>query len=176
MQLFGKLDELTNQLTSDEPKENVDASPAMLARQEQLRDAILSASGQMQKESRTLLEELGKVGSSQVCVYTAMSIVLYLVLYFTFGKGIFRLMLVMWGLDFFYNHLDIRIVPLKTTFAFAVVLLQSKRGFNPQFDCSETSSAAAKNCSFTEVNFHQLNLHFDQGKTEPRYRTLYLNP
>lgn len=68
MQLFGKLDELINQLTSDEPKENVDASPAMLARQEQLRDAILSAAEQMQKESRTLLEELGQVGSSQVCV------------------------------------------------------------------------------------------------------------
>lgn len=66
MQLFGKLDELINQLTSDEPKENVDASPAMLARQEQLRDAILSAAEQMQKESRTLLEELGKVGSSLV--------------------------------------------------------------------------------------------------------------
>jgi len=64
LQLFGKLDELINQLTSDEPKENVDASPAMLARQEQLRDAILSAAEQMQKESRTLLEELGKVGSS----------------------------------------------------------------------------------------------------------------
>lgn len=67
MQLFGKLDELINQLTSDEPKENVDASPAMLARQEQLRDAILSAAEQMQKESRTLLEELGQVGSSQLC-------------------------------------------------------------------------------------------------------------
>lgn len=67
MQLFGKLDELINQLTSDEPKENVDASPAMLARQEQLRDAILSAAEQMQKESRTLLEELGQVGSSQEC-------------------------------------------------------------------------------------------------------------
>lgn len=66
MQLFGKLDELINQLTSDEPKENVDASPAMLARQEQLRDAILSAAEQMQKESRTLLEELGQVGSSQL--------------------------------------------------------------------------------------------------------------
>ena len=60
-QLFGKLDELTNQLTSDEPKENVDASPALLARQEQLQDAILSASGQMQKESQALLEELRKV-------------------------------------------------------------------------------------------------------------------
>lgn len=60
-QLFGKLDELTNQLTSDEPKENVDASPALLARQEQLQDAILSASEQMQKESQALLEELRKV-------------------------------------------------------------------------------------------------------------------
>lgn len=60
-QLFGKLDELTNQLTSDEPKENVDASPTMLARQEQLQDAILSASSQMQKESQTLLDELRKV-------------------------------------------------------------------------------------------------------------------
>ncbi|XP_015760245.1 PREDICTED: uncharacterized protein LOC107339469 isoform X2 [Acropora digitifera] len=63
--LFGKLDELINQLTSDEPKENVDASPAMLARQEQLRDAILSAAEQMQKESRTLLEELGQVPEEQ---------------------------------------------------------------------------------------------------------------
>ena len=60
-QLFGKLVELSNQLTSDEPKENVDASPAMLARQEQLQDAILSASGQMQKESQALLDELRKV-------------------------------------------------------------------------------------------------------------------
>lgn len=102
MQLFGKLDELTNQLTSDEPKENVDASPAMLARQEQLRDAILSASGQMQKESRTLLEELGKVSISQLCVCIVMSSVLVL----NFVKGIFRFLLmpVMWGLDFFYNH------------------------------------------------------------------------
>jgi len=55
------LDELSNQLTSDEPKENVDASPTMLARQEQLQDAILSASGQMQKESQALLDELRKV-------------------------------------------------------------------------------------------------------------------
>lgn len=61
-QLFSKLEELSSQLTSDEPKENVDASPAMLARQEQLQDAILSASGQMQKESQALLDELRKVG------------------------------------------------------------------------------------------------------------------
>ena len=102
MQLFGKLDELTNQLTSDEPKENVDASPAMLARQEQLRDAILSASGQMQKESQTLLEELGKVSISQLYVCIVMSSVLVL----NFVKGIFRFLLmpVMSGLDLCYNH------------------------------------------------------------------------
>jgi len=57
------LEELSSQLTSDEPKENVDASPAMLARQEQLQDAILSASGQMQ-ESQALLDELRKVGDT----------------------------------------------------------------------------------------------------------------
>ena len=60
-QLFGKMNELETQLTSDEPKENVDASPTLLARQLQLKDAILSASLQLENEAHGLLDQLKKV-------------------------------------------------------------------------------------------------------------------
>ena len=60
-QLFGKIGELESQLTSDEPKENVDASPALLARQDQLDAAIKSASAQLQSEAHGLLDQLKQV-------------------------------------------------------------------------------------------------------------------
>ena len=60
-QLVSKVDELLAQLTSDEPRENVDASNVMMARQQQIRDSIISGSAKVQKEGQVLLDELRRV-------------------------------------------------------------------------------------------------------------------
>lgn len=60
-QLVVKLDNLEEQLTSEEPKENVDASPSTVAQQQQRRDSIISSSAKTQKLGLTLLDELKRV-------------------------------------------------------------------------------------------------------------------
>lgn len=60
-QLWETLNDLESQLTSDEPKENVDASELMFARQRQSREAIIAASDRLQKDARMLMEQLQRV-------------------------------------------------------------------------------------------------------------------
>jgi hypothetical protein len=56
-----KIDNLEEQLTSEEPKENVDASPSTILQQQQRRESIISSSAKTQKLGQTLLDELKRV-------------------------------------------------------------------------------------------------------------------
>ena len=62
------MDELQAQLTSDEPRENVDASNTMMARQQQIRDSMISGSAKVQKEGQVLLDELRRVSWFSFCL------------------------------------------------------------------------------------------------------------
>lgn len=52
---------LEEQLTSEEPKENVDATHTTVAQQQQKRESIISSSAKIQKLGKTLLDELKRV-------------------------------------------------------------------------------------------------------------------
>lgn len=60
-QLVSKMDNLEEQLTSEEPKENVNASPSTILQQQQRRESIISSSAKTQKMGQTLLDELKRV-------------------------------------------------------------------------------------------------------------------
>ena len=55
------MDNLEEQLTSEEPRENVDASTSTILQQQQRRESIISSSAKTQKLGRTLLDELKRV-------------------------------------------------------------------------------------------------------------------
>lgn len=63
------MDALEEQLTSEEPRENVDAAPSTILQQQQRRESVISGSAKIQKLGQTLLNELKRVSIRQVVNY-----------------------------------------------------------------------------------------------------------
>ena len=57
------MNNLEEQLTSEEPGENVDAVPSTVLNQQQRRESIISASAKVQKSGQVLMEELKRVST-----------------------------------------------------------------------------------------------------------------
>ena len=55
------MDNLEEQLTSEEPRENVNASPHTVLQQQQRRESIISSSAKTQKLGQAVLDELKRV-------------------------------------------------------------------------------------------------------------------
>ena len=64
---------LEEQLTSEEPRENVDATTSTILAQRQRRESIISGSAKIQKLGETLLNELKRVSTrspnDKACLY-----------------------------------------------------------------------------------------------------------
>ena len=66
------MDNLEEQLSSEEPRENVDASSSTILQQQQRRESIISSSAKTQKLGQTLLDELKRVsiGLKDILLYS----------------------------------------------------------------------------------------------------------
>ena len=66
LQLTKKMNNLEEQLTSEEPGENVDATSSTVLSQQQTREGIISASAKIQKLGQMLMSELKRVSIMHV--------------------------------------------------------------------------------------------------------------